>query len=335
MKLNRRQMMLMSAATCGAMGLGIPSAFARTTNLRYGHMNAPNSVAGQSADMFAEAVKRHTNGSVNVTVFPSSQLGKIQELAEATSVGTIAMTHNTAAGVGSLYKPFAVLDTPYLFRSVDHLMQVVDTHSPVMEKLNQGLIESSGVRVLYAFYFGTRQLTANKAARTPADLRGTKIRSIPFPIYMATVEGLGAVPVPIDWSEVPTALATGVVDGQENPVNVINSQKLYEIQSHMMLTSHIMGAEIVMINEDVWQRFDSDTKAAMEAAAEEVRQKSSQLTLDLEESDLADIRNAGMTVIGPDEGLDLEAFKAATKAIVQPRFDSEFREYYDMIDKIA
>ena len=73
-------------------------------------------------------------------------------------------------------------------------MKVMDVNSPVMKKLNDGLIKAAGVRVLYAYYFGTRQLTSNKAMQAPADLSGQKIRAIPFPIYMAAVEGLGAIP---------------------------------------------------------------------------------------------------------------------------------------------
>ena len=72
-------------------------------------------------------------------MYPSSQLGKLQELAEAVSTGTIALSHNTAAGIGSLHEPFAALDTPYLYRDVDHLMKMVDVNSPVMKKLNDGL----------------------------------------------------------------------------------------------------------------------------------------------------------------------------------------------------
>jgi hypothetical protein len=112
------------------------------------------------------------------------------------STGTIALSHNTAGALSALYNPLAALDTPYQYRSTEHLMKVVAADSPVMKSLTDGLIGSSGVRVLYAFYFGTRQLTANRAFMQPSDLRGVKIRAIPSPIYLAAVEGLGAVPVP-------------------------------------------------------------------------------------------------------------------------------------------
>ncbi len=128
----------------------------QSVTLRYGHNNEPASIAGAQADWFAEAVGKHSGGDIAVEVFPSSQLGKLQELAEAVSLGTIAFSHNTAGGIGSLYEPFAALDTPYLYRDVDHLMKVMDVDSPVMQELNQGLIEAANVRVIYAHYFGRR-----------------------------------------------------------------------------------------------------------------------------------------------------------------------------------
>ncbi len=334
MKLNRRELLLSSAGAAGAVALGGTSAFAQTT-LRYGHMHTPASVAGQSADLLAKAVAAKTGGKVKVTVYPSSQLGKLQELAEGNSMGTIAITHNTAAGVGSLYAPVAALDTPFLYRDVDHLMKVVDIGSPVMKKLNEGLIKSANVRVLYAFYFGKRHLTANKPVKTRADLKGIKIRAIPFPIYMAAVEALGAVPVPVDWSEVPTALATGVVAGQENPVNVINSAKLYEVQKYMMLTGHIVGAELVTINEKAWQGLGPELQKAVLEAGEEVRVASTRLMLDSEASDLAAIKAAGMTVVGPEDGLNIDEFAEASRAIVKERFSAQYGEIYDMIAKVA
>ena len=188
-----------------------------TSQLIYAHMNAPGSVAGKQAEYFADVVKEKTGGSVIIKVFPSSQLGTLQEMAEMVSNGTVAFHHNTMAGIGSLYADYAVLDTPFLYKDVDHLMRVTDVDSPIMQKLNEGLIAKRDVRNIYNFYFGTRQLTANKAVKSPADLKGLKIRAIPFPIYMAAVDGMGAIATPIDFAELPTALATGTADGQENP----------------------------------------------------------------------------------------------------------------------
>lgn len=325
---------LFGLVSCLALVLMLSTAQAKGVTLRYAHMNAPTSIAGLQAQWLAKAIEKNTNGEVKVVVYPSSQLGKLQEMAEGVSIGVVAMSHNTAGGFGSLYAPFSALDTPYLYRDLDHLLKVTDIHSPVMESLNKGMIEEAGVRVLYCYYFGTRQLTANKAVKTPADLAGVKIRSIPFPIYTTAVEGLGAVAVPVDWSEVPTALATGVVSGQENPVNVVLSNKLYEVQSHMMLTGHIMGAQVIVINERIWQGLTSAQQEGIAQAAQEVRQKASAAVKDQEKTELAKLKELKMTVIGPGDGLEKELFRAGVKKLVNQRFSGKYGELYKQIDQI-
>jgi len=321
-----------AALVAGAALAFSTGAFAqKAMEWRYGHMNPPTSAAGLQAAWLAEAVAKHTNGQIKVTVYPASQLGKLQELAEAVSTGSIALSHNTAAGIGSLYEPFGALDTPYLYRDVDHLMKVVDVNSPVMKKLNEGLIKAAGVRVLYAYYFGTRQLTTKKAVMQPSDLSGMKIRAIPFPIYMTAVEGLGAVPVAVDWSEVPTALATGVVAGQENPVNVVLTSKLYESQSHMMLTGHVMNAQVIVINEKVWQGLTPAQREAVSKAAVEVRDRATTSVRQQEADELAKLKELKMTVIGPDNGLKLDAFRASVGKLVNERFAAKYGELYKEI----
>lgn len=331
--MNRRTLMVAGASALAAPMIARPGWAA--TSLRYGHNNEVSSVAGAQADWFAEALGQTSGGDIAVQVFPNSQLGKLQELAEAVSLGTIAFSHNTAGALGSLYQPFAALDTPYLYRDVDHLMAVTDVDSPVMQELNDGLIAAANVRVIYAHYFGRRNLTCNKAVMSPADLAGTKIRAVPFPIYTTAVEGMGAVAVPVDWSEVPTALATGVVQGQENPVNVVLNVKLYEVQSHLMLTGHMSNAEVVVMNEDAWQALDDAGKDAVREAATQTREKATKAILDNEESETQQLRDLGMTVIGADDGLDVEAFRSSVKALVDERFGAEYGDLYAKIAAVS
>lgn len=331
--LNRRSVMALGAGA--AVGAALPMSASAQTTLRYGHNNEPASVAGAQADWFAEALGGASAGDIKVDVYPASQLGKLQELAEAVSLGTIAFSHNTAGALGSLYEPFAALDTPYLYRDVDHLMAVTDVNSPVMQELNEGLIDAANVRVIYAHYFGRRNLTCNKAIKTPADLAGVKIRAVPFPIYTTAVEGMGAVAVPVDWSEVPTSLATGVVQGQENPVNVVLKVKLYEVQSHLMLTGHMSNAECVVMNEDAWQGLSDAQKAAVQQAANETRIKATKAILDNEAAETDELRALGMTVISTEEGLDQEAFRASVNTLVQERFGEKFGDLYGKIAAIS
>lgn len=319
-----------------AVGLsGLPASAQAPLELRYGHMNPPASAAGVQAQMLADAIAKNSSGSVKVTVYPSSQLGKLQELAEAVSTGSIALSHNTAAGIGSLYEPFGALDTPYLYKDFNHLMKVMDVNGPILKTLNEGLIKAAGVRVLYAYYFGTRHLTTNKAIYEPNDLKGMKIRSIPFPIYNTAVQGLGAVPIPVDFSELPTALATGTVNGQENPANVIHSSKLYETQSHMMLTGHIMNAQLIVMNDKVWQRLTDAQRAAISAAAAKVSKEASEMVRKSESEEIEKLKALKMTVIGPAEGLKIEAFRASVGKLVQERFGAKFGDLYKQIAALA
>ena len=324
---------LFAAALIGA-ALAVPAYAQKPVEFRYGHMNPPNSAAGMQAQWFADGLAKATNGQIKVTVYPSSQLGKLQELAEAVSTGTIALSHNTAGGIGSLHEPFGALDTPYLYRDVDHLMKVMDVNSPVMKKLNDGLIKAAGVRVLYAYYFGTRQLTANKAVLQPADLSGQKIRAIPFPIYMATVQGLGAVPVPVDWSEVPMALASGQVAGQENPVNVVLSSKLYEQQSHLMQTGHIMNAQLIVMNEKAWQALTPAQRTEIAKVAADVRDRATKMVQGQEAEETEKLKSLKMTVIGTQNGLKLDAFKTSVNKVVQDKFGAKFGDLYKEIAAI-
>jgi tripartite ATP-independent transporter DctP family solute receptor len=303
-------------------------ASAQTVGLRYGHANPPASAAGLQAQMLADAIAKNTNGKIKVAVYPSSQLGKLQELTEAVSTATIALSHNTAGGVGSLYEPFAALATPYIYRDYDHFMKVTDGDSTIMKKLNEGLIREAGVRVLYAYYVGTRQLTSNKAVLQPSDLVGQKIRAVPFPIYMAAVQGLGGIPIPVDFSELPRALATGQVAGQENPVNVVLSSKLYETQSYLMLTGHIMNAQLVVINERVWQKLTQPQRDALSSAALDVRRRGSETVKNEEPAETEKLKALKMNVIGPDNGLDLDAFKTSVNKVVQEKFGAKFGQLY-------
>ncbi|MGV8935851.1 MAG: TRAP transporter substrate-binding protein [Allorhizobium sp.] len=332
---SRRSALGIGAGAAASILMAPYIARAQSVTLKYGHNNEPVSVAGAQADWFAEAVAKNSGGDMKIEVFPASQLGKLQELAESVSLGNIAFSHNTAGGIGSLYEPFAALDTPYLYRDIDHLMKVMDVNSPVMTELNEGLVKAANVRVIYAHYFGRRNLTCNKAILSPADLAGVKIRAVPFPIYTTAVEGMGAVPIPIDWSEVPTALATGVASGQENPVNVVLNVKLYEVQSHLMLTGHMSNAEVVVMNEDIWQGLSDPQKDAVMKSASEIRDRATKTIADNEAKDTAALKEKGMTIIGPDEGLKIDEFRTSVQKLVDERFGEKYGALYKKIKAIA
>ncbi|MDD3455388.1 TRAP transporter substrate-binding protein [Sphaerochaeta sp.] len=300
--------------------------------LRYAHMNPASSPNGLQATYFADKIAEKTGGAIKIEVYPASQLGSISEMAEAVSMGSIAMHHNTYGGLQPLLTDLGLFDTPYLYRDVDHLLKATDPEtSPALKELNQKLIDSRGVRILYSFYFGTRELTANHAVYSPKDLAGKKIRAIPSPIYLAAVEGMGAVAVPIDWAEVPVALSTGVADGQENPVSTLVTSNIYEVQKFAMMTDHIMGSEPVVINEKVWQGLSAEHKKIFTEVARETRDWASNYVLQNEAKDVQTLKDKGMTIITKADGLKVDEFRASVSKVVNDRFGAAWGKYYEMI----
>lgn len=300
--------------------------------LRYAHMNPASSPNGLQATYFADKIAEKTGGAIKIEVYPASQLGSISEMAEAVSMGSIAMHHNTYGGLQPLLNDLGLFDTPYLYRDVDHLLKATDPEtSPALKELNQKLIDTRGVRILYSFYFGTRELTANHAVYSPKDLAGKKIRAIPSPIYLAAVEGMGAVAVPIDWAEVPVALSTGVADGQENPVSTLVTSNIYEVQKFAMMTDHIMGSEPVVINEKVWQGLSAEHKKIFTEVARETRDWASNYVLQNEAKDVQTLKEKGMKIITKADGLKVDEFRASVSKVVNDRFGAAWGKYYEMI----
>ncbi|NCC63080.1 MAG: TRAP transporter substrate-binding protein [Spirochaetia bacterium] len=303
--------------------------------LRYAHMNPASSPAGMQATYFADRILEETGGAIKVEIYPASQLGSISEMAEAVSMGSVAMHHNTYGGLQPLLNDLGLFDTPYLYRDVDHLLKATDPESsPALMELNQKLIETRNIRILYSFYFGTRELTANFPVNSPRDLAGKKIRAIPSPIYLAAVEGMGAVAVPIDWAEVPVALSTGVADGQENPVSTLVSSSIYEVQKYAMMTDHIMGSEPVVINESVWKSLSAEHQAIFRKVARETRDWASNMVLESEERDIQTLKDKGMTIITAADGLKVDEFRASVSKVVNERFGKTWGKYYEMIHAV-
>lgn len=319
---------LTALALLSACGQGSP------TVLRYAHMNARDSVAGRQAELFAARAEALSEGRLRVEVFPASGTGSLAEQLEQARRGVIDIHHTTAGALGSAYGAFEVLDTPYLVDDPERLARITARDSPLMARLDQGLRRDAGLALLYSFYFGSRQLTLAGPALRPADLAGRRVRAVPYPMYELTVEALGAVPVPIDWAETPNALIMGLAEGQENPPETILTARLYESQTHLLETRHILGASMVVMNARSLALLTERDRRALFAAAADASAFAQAETIRREAVALDELRARGMTVVGPDQGLDLAAFKARAKAITERRLGSRWAEYYRLIESI-
>jgi len=242
------------------------------TNLRYSHPTAASSPPGLFAEGLAGRVEERTDGAVTIDVFHASELGSIPEMVEGTSAGSIAMGSNAFAALGGLYEEILALEIPGMYRNYEHCLQATDpSTSDVMAELNESLIEKADIRCLSSFIVGDRHVTLNEKACVVDDMEGKSIRAPPIPLWNLMVESWGATPTQVDFAELATALSTGSVDGQENPLTIIHSSGLHEAQSHIMLTGHKITINPTYINEGIFQDLTDEQQDILIKAAREQR----------------------------------------------------------------
>ena len=314
---------LRTLCLAGVVAIGISSAATAQTVLKFAHQNNPGHPIHEASMKFKELVEAKTDGKVKINVFPSSQLGGMNDLWNGVKLGSIEISGTIVLAMADdLVPELGIYDAPYLFKDVEHFHKVA--YGPIGQDLNARLLEKAGVRILYLQYFGTRHLTTNKRILKPDDVKGMKIRAPAVPSLMAPVEGMGAIPTPMPLMDVYQALQTGLVDGQENPVTTIYSNRFHEVQKFVMLTGHVFGVVGTMINESVFQKLPSDIQKVLLAAGEEAGKYGDAVTVQQEVDLVEKLKAAGTTIIGPEDGLDLDAFRTQVRGYALKKFEDKW-----------
>ena len=298
---------------------------------KYAHIAAsPEEIQYIFADKLAEGISSDT--SVNVKVFPAGQLGGQDEQVDGIRTGNIQMAQGVWSALARFVPDLALFDAPYIFRDGKHAMNTTNPNtSTVLDDLNKQLIDKAGIRIIGGMYRGARHLsTSDFPVYSPDDLKGKKIRGIPNKIWTNTIIGMGAVPTPIEWAEVQTALMTGVVEGQENPLATLYDFKLYEVQNYASLTGHMQAVTAVYVNEEAWQSLTAVEREATQSHISDLSNESIKWAAERTESMKGKLEEKGMTIIGEEDGLDIEAFRSSVSAQIA----QEFPEWVDYIEQI-
>ena len=318
------------AAFAAVTLLAAPLAHAQV-KLRYAHVGVANAPQTLYADEVAKLVKERTNGRVEIQVFPNSQLGGVGELVDGVKSGAISMGHHDFASLGKIVADTAVFNTPFVYRDAAHAMRATDPRqSPALQKINQQLIEKGNMRIVAALFQGTRELTSKEKVLSPKDMAGKKYRGVPIKLWSSMLTGMGAVATPVEVSELATALATGLVIGQENPLPNIYNLKLYEVQKYVMMTNHMQSVLSVFINERVYQSIPAADRKIMEDTMIEVGMKTLDWDRDTAAKYRKDLEAKGMVFVEEKDGLDVEAFRKAVLAQVNKDFP-EWTAYIEQI----
>jgi len=322
--------LLVSILVLGLSAAAGATAPKKVTILKYAHMNTEDNLSGQQAIFLGKRIEELTNGSVKVEIYPNSQLGSLVEQVEMIKANTVQMHHDTWGNMGVVLEELEAFDTPYIAKNPQDAIKLNSMDSPLIKKANEKLIATAGIRILGCCYGGSRNLTCNFPVYSPKDLKGIKIRAIPAPIYVIAVEGMGAIPVPVDWIDVPAALSTGVVEGEENPPTTINAARLQDLQKYMMDTKHIAAIGPFMINEAAFQALTKEEQKAVLQASAETVEKFNKIGIDSEKEIIQKLIDDGMTFITKADGLDVDAFKAGVDALVAKRF-AKYNDFYDEV----
>ena len=315
--MNRR---VFSLATAGAAALlAATPAEAQETSLRFAHYAAPSDTAYKAAERFAELVAQKTDDALAIEVFPSGELGDDPTMLQGARLGTIDVVLVGNPYFTGFVPQLNLLDLPFLFRSDAHAYAVLD--GEVGQELMDAMA-SAGLQGLAFWELGFRSLTNNvRPVREPQDVEGLKLRTTPNPAHILAFKVLGANPTPMPFAEVYSALQTGAIDGQENPINHIYASKLQEVQKYLSLTEHAYTAAPLVINANRWQGLSEPFQTALREAAIEAADFERKLNDDEEAASLQGLRDAGMEIV---EDPDREAFAAAVKDATREAYIDEF-----------
>ena len=276
---------------------------------------------------YAQLVRERTQGRVSIQIHHSRQLGDERQVVEGLQLGTVQLTVTSTGPLGGFVPDVNVLDLPFLFRDAAHAYKVLD--GDIGRDL-LGKFEAVGIKGLAFWENGFRHVTTSKRpVERPADLKGLKIRVMENRVHQAAFRQLGADATPMAWGEVFTSLQQGLLDAQENPIPIVSTFKLYEVQKYLALTAHVYSPAPVLLSKKSWDRMPPDIQRVLLDTAIEVARVQRQLNRTQEQKQLGELRAKGMTVV---ETPDRTAFREAMKPVFE-QFQGQFGN--DLVQRIA
>lgn len=292
-----------------AVGLSAAAVAAEPIVIKFSHVVAQDTPKGKAAEKFRELAEKYTNGAVKVEVYANSTLYKDKEEMEALQLGAVQLLAPSLAKFGPLgVREFEVFDLPYIFDGYEALNKV--TQGPVGQQLLAKL-EPKGIKGLAYWDNGFKSFSANSPIRKPEDLRGKKMRIQSSKVLEEQMRELKSLPQVMAFSEVYQALQTGVVDGTENPISNLYTQKMHEVQKHLALTEHGYLGYAVITNKKFWEGLPAEVRTQLDKAIEESTDYANQIAKEENDASLEAVRKSGKTEIAVLSEAEKAAFKKA------------------------
>ncbi len=272
--------------------------------IKLGVVTKPGSAQNIVAEKFQELIEKASAGEIKVQIFHSKSIGNETEILQQIQMNTIQMGVITGGPFDTFDPIVRVINYPFLFKDNEQADQILD--GPLGAEILKSL-ESSQFKGLCFSENGFRNLTNNKqAVKTPDDIKGLKIRVMASALHKTIWQTLGANPTPMPWP-IYTELEQGVIDGQENPLWVMEVYKFYEIQKHMTLSRHVYSPHIDVVSLAWWKTLDAKTRDMIQKSIYEAAVFQRKDNRDKDADRLKLLREKGMIV---EENPDLSAFRA-------------------------
>jgi TRAP-type transport system periplasmic protein len=291
---SRRSVLAGGAAIAAASAL--PVYAQGTPTLRFSAVFTDRDIRAQMIQMFAKEVE----ADFKVEAFLGGNLFKQGTELVALQRNNLEMGNIAPQDVSNQLPAWSILTSAYLFRDANHLTKFFASEAGAeMKKMAEDQLK---VRILGPTFFGTRQvgLKPKKKINTPADLAGIKLRMPPGEAWQFLGRAIGANPVPMAYAEVYTGLQTGTIDGQDNPLPNVQNQKFYEVMSQIVMTSHLVGFDLLTVSGKVWTDMGADKQKKFQAAADKAIAWSAAEHLKREAELVESLKKQGLEIYTPD-----------------------------------
>nr|WP_188721044.1 TRAP transporter substrate-binding protein DctP [Nitratireductor aestuarii] len=299
MKITRRYML--GAAMVAAAAFAVPALAQDKPVLKFSAVFSEQDIRAEMTKKLGEAI----SGDFKLEPYYGGNLFKQGTELVAIQRGNLQMGNIAPQDISKQIPEWSVLTSAYLFRDAAHVTNFFKSETG--EEFKKMAEDQLGIKILGPTYFGARQvgLKPNKKINTPADMAGIKLRMPGGDAWQFLGEAIGANPVPVAYAEVYTALQTGAIDGQDNPLPNVQNMKFYEVMSQIVLTSHLIGYDLLVVSKDVWDKMTPEQQQSFQAAADEAMKWSEDQHIAQEQTLLDEFKKAGLEIYEPDQ----EAFR--------------------------
>ena len=308
---------ILKTLSIAALGLGMLSSATLAAEMNLAFTPPLESHYGDGGKAFAAKMKELSSGTMTINLKPAGALGGERDVIEGMQIGTVDLAISSTGPIGNFVPHIYALDFPFLFEGYDQAHAVLD--GPI----GQGLLEEFKAHELVGLAWGEngfRNVTNNTLAiKTPADLKGLKLRTMENKVHIAAFEAAGASPTPMSWTEVLTSLAQGTIDGQENPIPVLTANKMWEIQKYVTLTQHVYSPAVVVMSKIKYDALTPEQQGWFVEAGKAAAAATRATVAENEKNGVALLKENGMDVT---ETVDKAAFAAA----VQPAYEKFAKE---------